>query len=53
MSTVVVLNTTYEPIHTTSVKHAIGMLWRGVAVAINEDQRELCAKRVIELRTHM
>ncbi len=36
MSTVVVLNTTYEPIHTTSVKHAIGMLWRGVAVAIQE-----------------
>lgn len=36
MSTVVVLNTTYEPIHTTSVKHAIGMLWRGVAVAIEE-----------------
>ena len=36
MTTVVVLNTTYEPIHTTTVKHAIGMLWRGVAVVIEE-----------------
>lgn len=36
MTTVIVLNTTYEPLHTTTVKHAIGMQWRGVAVAVEE-----------------
>ena len=33
---VVVLNTTYEPLHQTTVRLAFDMLWRGVAVAIEE-----------------
>ena len=33
---VVVLNTTYEPLHAVSVKHAMTMLWRGVATVIEE-----------------
>ncbi|GAA1799379.1 MAG: HNH endonuclease [Actinobacteria bacterium] len=34
--TVVVLNTTYEPLHTVSVRHAMTMLWRGVAAVLEE-----------------
>lgn len=36
MSEVIVLNATYQPLQTVTLKHAIGMLWRGVAVAIEE-----------------
>lgn len=36
MTAVLVLNTTHEPLHTVSVQHAIGMLWRGVAVVLEE-----------------
>ena len=34
--TVVVLNTAHEPLHTVSVRHAVTMLWRGVARAVEE-----------------
>lgn len=34
MSTVLVLNTTHEPLHRVGLEHAIGMLVRGVAVVV-------------------
>lgn len=36
VNAVVVLNTTYTPLHRVSVQHAISMLYRGVAIAIEE-----------------
>lgn len=37
MSTVLVLNASFEPLHTVSVKHAMNMLWRGVAEVQEHD----------------
>lgn len=36
MTTVTVLNTTYEPLHNVTVRHAMTMLWRGVAAVLEE-----------------
>lgn len=33
---VIVLNATHEPLHVVSVKHAVNMLWRGVATVVEE-----------------
>lgn len=33
---VVVLNTTHQPLHTVSIQHAVTMIWRGVAVPVEE-----------------
>lgn len=33
---VIVLNASHEPLHVVSVKHAVTMLWRGVATVVEE-----------------